>query len=74
MKVIYGIGISVTLGFGFVWLVCKLVTRLFRKANRPKTEPFFRGAQITGAAAKKVFMHLISGWRNNNKPAPSGNA
>ena len=56
IKVIYGIGISVTLGFGFGWLVCKLVTRLFRKANRPKTEPFFRGAQITGAAAM-AFMH-----------------
>ena len=42
IKVIDGIGISVTLGFGFGWLVCKLVTRLFRNANRPKTEPFFR--------------------------------
>ena len=56
IKVIYGIGISVTLGFGFGWLVCKLVTSLFRKANRPKTEPFFRGAQIIGAAAM-AFMH-----------------
>lgn len=56
IKVVYGIGISVLLGFGLGFLVCKLVTKLFEKANRPKTEPFFRGAQITGAAAM-AFMH-----------------
>ena len=56
IKVVYGIGISVGLGFGLGWLVCKLVTALFRKANRPKTEPFFRGAQIVGAASM-AFMH-----------------
>ena len=56
VKVLYGIVISVTLGFGLGWLVCKGVTLLFRRAERPKTEPFFRGAQITGAAAM-AFMH-----------------
>ncbi len=56
LKVIYGIGISVTLGFGLAWLICKMVTHLFRNANRPKTEPFFRGAQIVGAASM-AFMH-----------------
>lgn len=56
VKVLYGIVISVALGFGLGWLVCKAVTLLFRKANRPKTEPFFRGAQITGAASM-AFMH-----------------
>lgn len=56
VKVIYGIFISVTLGFGLGWLVCKGVTVLFRKANRPKTEPVFRGAQIAGAAGM-AFMH-----------------
>jgi PiT family inorganic phosphate transporter len=56
IKVVYGIGISVTLGFGLGWGVCKLVTILFRKANRPKTEPLFRGAQIAGAASM-AFMH-----------------
>ena len=56
LKVVYGIVISVTLGFGLAWVICKLVTELFRKANRPKTEPFFRGAQIIGAAAM-AFMH-----------------
>lgn len=56
VKVVYGIGISVALGFGLGWIVCKLVTSLFYKANRPKTEPFFRGAQIVGAASM-AFMH-----------------
>ena len=56
VKVLYGIGISVGLGFGLGWLTCKLVTAAFYKANRPKTEPFFRGAQIAGAAAM-AFMH-----------------
>ena len=56
IKVVYGIFISVGLGFGLGWLVCKTVTILFRNANRPKTEPFFRGAQIVGAASM-AFMH-----------------
>ncbi len=56
IKVVYGIGISVLLGFGLGWFVCKLVTVIFRNANRPKTEPFFRGAQIVGAASM-AFMH-----------------
>ena len=56
IKVLYGIATSVGLGFGMGWLSCKLVTILFRNANRPKTEPFFRGAQIAGAASM-AFMH-----------------
>lgn len=56
VKVLYGIVISVGLGFSMGWLVCKLVGFVFRKANRPKTEPFFKGAQIVGAASM-AFMH-----------------
>jgi PiT family inorganic phosphate transporter len=56
VKVIYGIGVSVVLGFGLGWLICKLVTKIFYNANRPKTEPFFKGAQIAGAAYS-AFMH-----------------
>lgn len=56
LKVIYGIVISVVLGFGLAWVICKIVTMIFYKANRPKTEPFFRGAQIIGAASM-AFMH-----------------
>ena len=56
VKVIYGIFISVALGFGLGWIVCKIVTKIFYNADRPKTEPFFRGAQIVGAASM-AFMH-----------------
>lgn len=56
VKVLYGIVISVTLGFGFGWVVCKLVTVLFRRVERRKTEPVFKYAQIVGAAYS-AFMH-----------------
>ena len=56
VKVIYGIAISVTLGFGLGWLVCKLVTKAFYNVERRKTEPVFKYAQIAGAAYS-AFMH-----------------
>ena len=56
VKVLYGLVISVVMGFALGWIVCKLVTILFRKVHRQKTETFFKGAQITGAAAM-AFMH-----------------
>jgi len=56
VKVLYGIGISVTLGFGLGWVVCKLVTILFHNVERRKTEPVFKYAQIAGAAYS-AFMH-----------------
>lgn len=56
MKVIYGIGISVVLGFCLGFVICKLVTAIFKNADRQKTEPFFKGAQIFGAASM-AFMH-----------------
>lgn len=56
LKVVYGIVISIVLGFGLAWLICKLVIRICYNANRPKTEPFFKGAQIVGAASM-AFMH-----------------
>ena len=56
VKVLYGIVISVVLGFGLGWLVCKLVTKLFYHVERRKTEPIFKYAQIAGAAYS-AFMH-----------------
>ena len=56
VKVLYGIVISVSLGFGLGWIVCKLVTVLFRNIERRKTEPVFKYAQIAGAAYS-AFMH-----------------
>ena len=56
IKVVYGLVISVILGFGLGWLVCKGIVLLFRKANRRKTDKAFRYAQILGAASMS-FMH-----------------
>ena len=56
VKVLYGIVISVSLGFGLGWLVCKLVTLAFKNVERKKTEPVFKYAQIAGAAYS-AFMH-----------------
>ncbi len=56
IKVLYGIFISVIMGFGLGWLVCKLVTIIFRNVDRRKTEPIFKYAQIAGAAYS-AFMH-----------------
>ncbi len=56
VNVLYGIVVSVTLGFGLGWLVCKLVTIVFRNVERRKTEPVFKYAQIAGAAYS-AFMH-----------------
>ncbi len=63
IKVIYGIVISVIMGFGLGWLCCKGVELAFRKTERPKTQGFFRGAQITGAA----FMAFMHGAQDGQK-------
>ena len=56
IKVLIGIVVSIALGFGFGWLICKGVTVLFRNVERRKAQIFFTGAQITGAASM-AFMH-----------------
>ena len=56
IKVIYGLFLSLILGFGMGWLVCKVVTLLFSAAARRRTHAFFRYAQIAGAAGMS-FMH-----------------
>ncbi len=56
VKVLYGIVVSVVLGFGLGWLVCKAVTKAFFNVERRKTEPIFKYAQI-GGAAYSAFMH-----------------
>ncbi len=63
VKVLYGIVISVVMGFGLGWLCCKGVELIFRRFERPKTQGFFRGAQITGAA----FMAFMHGAQDGQK-------
>ena len=56
VKVIYGLVISVFLGFVLGYIICKIVVIIFRNIQRNKTETFFKYAQIGGAAAMS-FMH-----------------
>ncbi len=56
VKVLYGLVMSLGLGFGIGWGVCKLLTVVCARMDRRKTNPFFKWAQIGGAAAMS-FMH-----------------
>ncbi len=56
IKVIYGLVISLFLGFFLGFVICRLVESLFKNVARRKTEKIFRRAQIVGAAAMS-FMH-----------------
>ena len=55
-KVLYGLVLSLILGFVSGWVLCKLVSLVCRRMDRRKTNRFFTGAQIFGAAAMS-FMH-----------------
>ena len=55
-KVLYGLVLSLLLGFASGYLICRLVTIICRGMDRRKTNSFFKGAQIFGAAAMS-FMH-----------------
>ena len=56
IKVIYGLVLSVVMGFAGGMLTVKLVELIFRGANRRKTYSLFKYAQIAGAAGM-AFMH-----------------
>ena len=56
VKVLYGLALSTFLGFAFGWAAAKLTALLCRGMARRKTQRFYRGAQIGGAAAM-AFMH-----------------
>ncbi len=56
VKVLYGLVLSLVLGFVIGWVFCKLVTILCARLDRRKSNRFFQGAQIFGAAAMS-FMH-----------------
>ncbi len=56
IKVIYGLVISVLLGFLLGQVICRLVILIFKRTHRRRTEVFFKYAQIVGAAFSS-FMH-----------------
>ena len=65
VKVIYGLFLSLLLGFGMGWLTSKIVTLLFANSDRRKSNTFFRYAQIAGAAGMS-FMHGAQTARNSS--------
>ena len=56
IKVIYGLFLSLILGFTIGFLVCRAVIFICRRFDRRRTNTFFTYAQIAGAAAMS-FMH-----------------
>ena len=56
VKVLYGLVLSLALGFTSGWVICKLLSLICSGLDRRKTNGFFTGAQIFGAAAMS-FMH-----------------
>lgn len=55
-KVIYGLAVSVLLGFVSGFVIAKIVATLFCEQSRLKCTHFFAGAQVAGGAAM-AFMH-----------------
>ncbi len=55
-KVLYGLVLSLLLGFAVGWVICKIITIVCARLDRRRSNSFFTGAQIFGAAAMS-FMH-----------------
>ena len=45
-KVLYGLVLSLVLGFGTGWVICKVVSVACQRMDRRKTNRFFKGARI----------------------------
>ncbi|HOM01931.1 MAG TPA: inorganic phosphate transporter [Acetivibrio sp.] len=56
VNVLYGLILSLALGFAAGWTVVKLVEKIFRRVNRSKTFGFFKNAQVLSSAGM-AFMH-----------------
>lgn len=56
IKVLYGLVLSLVLGFALGWLICRIVILICQGMDRRKTNRFFSGAQVFGSAAMS-FMH-----------------
>lgn len=56
LKVVYGLVLSTVLGFSSGFGICKLITIIFKKVDRRRTDGFFKYGQIFGGAAM-AFMH-----------------
>lgn len=56
VKVLYGFGISIIMGFVLGFLIVKVIELIFKGANRKKSMTFFQKSQI-GASAFMAFLH-----------------
>ena len=56
VKVLYGLVLSLALGFAIGWVLCKALTVFCRNMDRRKTNKFFSLAEVVAAAAMS-FMH-----------------
>lgn len=56
VKVLYGLMLSIGLGFIMGWVIVKIVEFLFKGFNRTRTYTLFKDAQIMGSAGM-AFMH-----------------
>ena len=63
VKVLYGLVLSLALGFFAGWVICKVVALICADVDRRKTGSFFRGGQIFGAA----FMSFMHGAQDGQK-------
>ncbi len=55
-RVLWGLGLSVLMGFGLGWIAVRIIFRLFARTNRRRAQRFFRNAQIFGGAVN-AFLH-----------------
>ena len=63
VKVLYGLVLSLALGFFAGWVICKVVALICADMDRRKTGSFFQGGQIFGAA----FMSFMHGAQDGQK-------
>lgn len=56
VKVLYGLALSLLLGFGMGFAAVRLIELICRRIDRRRTMGFFKGAQVAGAASM-AFMH-----------------
>ena len=63
VKVLYGLVLSLAIGFVLGWGICKLITVACHNVDRRRANGFFTGAQIFGAA----FMSFMHGAQDGQK-------
>ena len=63
VKVLYGLVLSLALGFFTGWIICKILAVVCAAMDKRKTDGFFKGAQIFGAA----FMSFMHGAQDGQK-------